>query len=256
MVEPVHPPMLVLGGATPIIGLTPALSSSVAPSGMVPPGAAPAPANDGDGSVPLAAEPADTVAQPPDVRPADPIPLIPPPSKVELVPDADIPPEALAMPEDEEPELQVGDTIGLRPPGLISVAPKPMPALDPAIPVEPLDPLIPIVPLAPGMPSGDTDPIAGAVGVVDMVCAATAPQLNKSPTAAADSRRIETPCPLLRRGRPDNDRSATWISIERSRAIKLVVRTLNLNSQSDRMPPLLRIIALACAKLPLLRHSA
>ena len=88
----------------------------------------------------------------------------------------------------------MGDTAGLTPPGSISVAPRPIPAPDPAVPVELADPLNPIVPLAPGIPSGDTEPIAGAVGVVDMVCAAAAPQLNKSATAAAGSRRMETSC--------------------------------------------------------------
>jgi hypothetical protein len=91
MLEPMVPPMLVLGAGTPISGLTPALLSSVDPSGML---LAPAPADDGDSSVLLAAEPAGAVAQLLDVMPADPIPLSPPPSKAEPLVDADIPPHS------------------------------------------------------------------------------------------------------------------------------------------------------------------
>jgi hypothetical protein len=182
-VEPVVPPMPVLGIGMPISGLTPALLSSVDPSGIVPEGAL-GPAENGGRAVPVA-EPTAVDTQP-VVMPADPTPLSPPPSKLEL--------EPLAMPEEEEPGLHVGDTIGLRPPGSISVAPRPMPA--PLEPVVPVGLVVPSKPLAPGIPSGDTAPIAGAVGVVDMVCAAATPQLNKSATAAADNRRIEISCPL------------------------------------------------------------
>jgi hypothetical protein len=238
---------LALGAGTPTSGLTPALLSSVDPSGMLPPATAPIPPKDGEISVPVAAEP-DAVAQPPDNVPADPIPLTPPPSNVELAPD-DIPPGRPPMAELDEPKLQVGDTAGLRPPGLISVAPRPMPAL---VVVEPPDPLNPIAPLAPGIPSGDTTPNAGAAGVVDMVCAAATPQLNKSATAAADNRRIEISCPLSRR---TCGRLVTWISIEIGRAIKLVLRTLNLISQSDHGRLRLCEIALACAGLRRMRRD-
>jgi len=173
----------MLGAGTPIIGLTPALLSSVAPSGMLP---AMEPGDDGDIAVPTVAGPTDPVAQLPDVMPADPVALIPPPSKAAPAPDADMP--VLAVPEEEEPTLQVGDTAGLSPPGSIPVAPSPMPALDPPMPVEPVDGVDPIAPIVPGMPSGD----AGGMGVVDMTCAAAAPQLNSSTTAAADNCRIET----------------------------------------------------------------
>jgi len=88
MVEPVQPPMLVAGGATPTSGLTPALLSSVDPSGMVP-DKAPGPTEDGDGAVPLVPEPMDVEAQP-EAVPDDPSPLSPPPSKLE--------PEPLIMP--------------------------------------------------------------------------------------------------------------------------------------------------------------
>jgi hypothetical protein len=209
--KPVAPPMLMpgagtpmLGAGTPIIGLTPALPSSVAPSGMLP---APEPGDDGDSAVPTAVEPTDPVAQLPDVMPADPVALIPPPSKAAPAPDVDMP--VLAMPEEEEPTLQVGDTAGLSPPGSIPVAPSPMPALDPAMPVEPVDGVDPIAPIVPGIPSGD----AGGMGVVDMTCAAAAPQLNSSTTTAADNRRIETSHPPLRAERPPRDRSVTSISI-------------------------------------------
>jgi hypothetical protein len=239
MVELVHPPMLLDGGATPTSGAMPTLPSSVAPSGMVP-DSAPTLAEGDDSPVPLAAAPGDVVAQP-----TDPIPLIPPPSKLKLVPD-DVAPDVPAMPGDDVPELQAGDIAGPRPPGLISVAPSPIPAVDPIKPVEPFDPFKPIVPLAPGTPSGDTDRIAGAVGVVDMVCAAAAPQLNRRATATADNRRIETsrPAALMR------DRSVAWISIANRCATKLVFRTINLSSRSDyvrsRLRKLLRL-AFTCA---------
>jgi hypothetical protein len=237
-VEPMVPPMLVLGGGTPINGLTPALLSSVDPSGMVPEGPL-GPTEDGGRGVPVA-EPTAVDTQP-VVMPADPTPLSPPPSKLEL--------EPLAMPKDEEPELQPGETAGLIPPGLISVAPRPMPALDPLIPVEPPIPYDPVAPLAPGIPSGVATPIAGAVGVVDMVCAAATPQLNKSATAAADNRRIEISCPLSNCATTLTGRPVTLISIEIWRAIKLVLRTLNLISQTGFARRLLREIALACVEL-------
>jgi hypothetical protein len=113
--------------------------------------------------------------------------------------------------------VQLGDTAGLTPPGLISVAPRPMPALDPLIPVEPPTPLNPVAPLAPGIPSGVAAPIAGAVGVVDMVCAAAAPQLNKSTTAAADNRRIEISFPLSH-GTTTPAQSFCYIDKHRKRA--------------------------------------
>jgi hypothetical protein len=170
MVEPVHPPMLPVGGATPISGLTPALPSSVAPSGMLPP-ARGVPGVDSDEAVPPEDE-AEAAAQ--LVAAA---PLIPPPSKVE---SAELGPAP----------AQAGDIAGLSPAELISVAPRPIPALGPATAAESL---------TPGIPSGEAGPIAGAPGVADIVCAATAPQLNKSATAAADNRRIETSCARLQR---------------------------------------------------------
>lgn len=87
-VEPMVPPMLVLGAGMPINGLTPALLSSVDPSGMLP-DREPEPTEDGGSWVPLAAGPTDVDEQP-EVIPVDPTPLSPPPSKLE--------PEALAMP--------------------------------------------------------------------------------------------------------------------------------------------------------------
>jgi hypothetical protein len=87
-VEPMDPPMLLVGGATPISGLTPALLSSVDPSGMLPESTL-GPAEDGGMAVPAVADPIAVEAQP-DVMPADPTPLSPPPSKLKL--------EPLAMP--------------------------------------------------------------------------------------------------------------------------------------------------------------
>jgi hypothetical protein len=146
--------------------------------------------------------------------------------------------------------LQVGDTAGLSPAGLISVAPRPMPALDPVTLGEPPVPYELVETLAPGIPSGDTARIAGAVGVVDMVCAAGAPQLNKSTSAAADNRLIETLLSaVLRTNARSCDRSVTLISIENGRAIKLGLRTLNLISQTGFARLDLREIALSSVEL-------
>ena len=83
-VEPVDPTMPALGAGMPINGLTPALLSSVDPSGMVAESAL-GPTEDGGRGVPVVAEPTAVDAQP-VVMPAAPTPLSPPPSKLELEP--------------------------------------------------------------------------------------------------------------------------------------------------------------------------
>ena len=157
----VEPPRLMtqgLDGAGEVtIGLTPALLSSVEPSGIAPteatPGAAPAfdPLRvDGDAVVPDAVPPA----------PQDPddavIPerivfvLMPAPSNVELEP-------LVAVPDMPVPAhgsiLAVGSSgAGLRPPGESSLEPS-------GIPTGPTPAVVP------SMPRGDVAPIAGVVGV-------------------------------------------------------------------------------------------
>lgn len=182
--EPEHPVVvLVLGVGRVSIGLTPALSSSVAPNGMdVPESDDPVVVPAADEVLPLAEVP-DAVVQALVLPLAEPKPLMPPPSNVEL---ADVPLDALVMPEGDEPELQEGETAGLRPPGLSSVAPRPMPT-----PVDPLDVLDPIEPLEPGIPSGEVIPMAGAVGEVLVApCASAAPQLRRIAVIVQGNRRI------------------------------------------------------------------
>jgi hypothetical protein len=59
-----------------------------------------------------------------------------------------------------------------------------MPALGPAAEV-----------FAPGIPRGDAGPSVGAPGVTDIVCAAAAPQLNRTARIAiVENRRMETSC--------------------------------------------------------------
>jgi hypothetical protein len=132
----------MLGAGTAIIGLTPLLPISVAPSGMVD-----SPTVGGDSETePLADDASDPDAQLPDVV----APIIPPPSKVDAplgVPTADI---------DDEPVVQLVSAAWLKPPGSSSVAPSGMVAPE----------LAPIMPPEPGIPSGDVAPIAGVPGAL------------------------------------------------------------------------------------------
>jgi hypothetical protein len=137
--------IVLLGGGTVINGLIPPLMISVAPMGIVLlPGLNPwfDPGVDNGDALPL--EDIIGVVQP-DADAIEPVPLNPPPSKVELGLEL-LAPSMLR--EDKPGDEQSALGVGLNPPGSISVAPKGMPVLK----LELLDP---------GMPSGDVVAIPG-----------------------------------------------------------------------------------------------
>jgi hypothetical protein len=175
VVEPRHgvPP---LGPGTVIMGLTPPLSISVAPSGIAPPSIVrlELPLGFGNGE---AVPPEDSTCD--DVQPEAEIvddPDNPPPSNVEVVPTPLIP----DRPEPPPLALQFVPVAGLKPPGSTSVAPSGRP-----VPIDPLDPS------DPSDPSGDVGPIAG---VLIAFCACPAPQLIKSAAVMTSKRRIGASC--------------------------------------------------------------
>jgi hypothetical protein len=151
-----HGLVTLFGGETPIIGLTPALPTSVEPSGIAPPLSVepvPMPALDSGEAVPVAAGVEDVQ---PGIEVVDAVVVDPPPSNVELVPVIEV--ELMPIVAATEPLLpEVTDSDdpvdghGLKPPGSISVAPIGMP--------------VPLEPLEPGMPSGDVAPIPGVTVV-------------------------------------------------------------------------------------------
>jgi hypothetical protein len=134
VIVPLHELIVLPGAGTVIIELTPALSISVAPSGMVPPLRVNPldPGIESGEAVPLDKTAEEDVQF--DVEAAEPAASSPPPSKVEL-------------PAPVVPQLE--PAAGLKPPGLISVAPSGIP-----VPFDPLDPLVP------GVPSGEVVPMA------------------------------------------------------------------------------------------------
>jgi hypothetical protein len=178
VVEPAHDGIEPLGIGTVISGLTPALSISVEPSGIVPPfnvkfefvvvdesgEAVPLDvALLGDAFVEAQAE---VIVEP-----------NPPPSKIEPVTDVEAIPDPLdpVIPEDiaenvDPLALQFETGAGLRPPGSISVAPS-------GIPVALFDPLDT---LEPSTPSGDVAPMPA---LVIALCAWAAPQPNRAAAA-------------------------------------------------------------------------
>ena len=103
-----------IGGATAINGLTPPLLSSVEPSGMVPRGAV---------IMPMPIVPDDVPAPATDPMPVDPVGQapMPPPSNVDCVPETPAEDDAMQV------AVPTGGAVGLRPPGLISVAPSGIP---------------------------------------------------------------------------------------------------------------------------------
>jgi len=197
MVEPGHGLVILLGGETPISGLMPPLVISVAPSGIVPPLRVrllldPGVEN-GD------ALPVDVTVD--DVQPESAAPNVdPPPSNVELVPVdmelmpvVDVEPVPVMIDVDPLPPDVSGnpfDGHGLRPPGLISVAPSGIPVV--------LGGLAPVARVAvdavelpePGMPSGEVAPIPD---VVVVLCASAMSPLNTIASRRGQRRRIETP---------------------------------------------------------------
>jgi hypothetical protein len=170
MVELAHDSIELLDVGTVISGLTPALSISVEPSGIVPPFNVKfefVPMDESDETVPvdvgLLTDAQVEVIDEPN----------PPPSKTEPAMGIEAIPDPLdpVMPE-EIPEyaaallvLQSETGAGLKPPGSISIAPS-------GIPVGLLDPLDA---LEPSMPSGDVAPMPV---LIITFCAWAAPQPN------------------------------------------------------------------------------
>jgi hypothetical protein len=158
--------MLVLGAGETIIGLTPPLSISVAPSGMLPRPPAEAP-DDPVVSRPVVFVATPAVPQPPVdpvVAPLMPLalmpavpPLMPPPSNVPVAVDSPL--------TVEQPEPTSGPGDGLRPPTLSWVTPSGM-----------LGEAAGALELMPSVPSGDVAPSAELVTPPGMVvtCASAA----------------------------------------------------------------------------------
>jgi hypothetical protein len=174
VVEPAHDGIEPLDIGTVISGLTPALSISVEPSGIVPPFNVKlefVPMDESGEAVPVDA--ALLTDAPVDAHAEAMVEPNPPPSKTELVTGVEVMPDPLDddIAEFDEPlVLQFDIGAGLRPPGSISVAPSGMP-------VPPFDP---VATLEPSMPSGE---VAPRPDVVVALCAWAAPQPNR--TAAA-----------------------------------------------------------------------
>jgi hypothetical protein len=165
-----------------INGLTPPLSISVAPSGIVPPFNvvfALAPGVESTEAVPIGVvAPID-----PQVEPtAEPNP---PPSNVEFVPDIEAALDPIIPADSSEEEaveelltLQLETAAGLNPPGSISVAPSGIPVALLGVPDT----------LALGIPSGEVAPIPG---LVIALCACAPVQANNIATATKGRTRIE-----------------------------------------------------------------
>jgi hypothetical protein len=190
VVEPMHGVTVLLGAGMPINELTPPLSNSVEPRGIVPPLSAVAAlvAEDDSGD----ARPVEATADDVDGQLLESMPEpMPPPSNVEPVPvDPDVPAPVVLLEDVEEVDMEEEDIevvptqfvlfdigpigVGPTPPGSISVAPS-------GIPVGRLDAV------EPGIPSGDVNPM---LGVVVMLWAAPASHPNTRTTAAMINRRM------------------------------------------------------------------
>jgi hypothetical protein len=213
--------LATIGGVN--IGLTPALLSSVAPSGMPPPGRAPAvaPPRIEVDAVPDAV-PADVPGphdpdKPigPELKPNEASPwvvpgLMPEPSNVDVEP-------VVAL---DTPALKHGSVLavgssgpGLSPPGASSVAPI-------GIPTGPTEDV------APSTPRGDVAPIAGAPTIGGAICAKAAPQPRSS---AAN---------VVKKCRNDTSRSRNMSPYSQSSAKECNVRVSCWFSRSTRRPPL------------------
>ncbi|WP_409189809.1 hypothetical protein [Bradyrhizobium sp. RDM4] len=160
----------VLGRGTVVIGLSPLVSASVAPSGIVLPTTPAVEATGWLEEVVLL----DVVAQLE-------LGVMPPPSKVDdeddvvLIALADEVDDVLPIAPVEPVPLQDELAIGPRPPASISVAPRGTPA-----------PVKLFVPLEPSVPIGEVAPIAEEPTVV---CALLAAQAQSSASAATSNRR-------------------------------------------------------------------
>ena len=175
MVEPSGPTIVVelptpqafvtIGDVT--IGLTPPLSSSVAPSGMALPG-----------TVPVLIPPTDDVDAMPDAVPAD-VPVLQEPAVLVFMPapsNVELEPAVLVLRQGSVAAVgSSGD--GLSPPGESSIEPS-------GIPTGPTEDV------APGIPRGEVAPIAG--GVELSICAKLALQLKRSAAITIERLRTDT----------------------------------------------------------------
>jgi hypothetical protein len=185
-VELAHKDVALLDIGTVINGLTPALSISVEPSGIVPPF---------NVKFEFVVVDESGMAVPPDVAlladalvEAQAEVIVepnPPPSKIEPATDVEAMPDPLdpIIPEDipedvDPPALQFEIGAGLRPPGSISVAPSGMP----------VPPFSPAATLAPSMPSGE---VAPRPDVDIALCAWAAPQPNRIAATMRGKSRME-----------------------------------------------------------------
>ena len=244
-VVPVVVVVVVLGPGTATSGLTPPLFSSVAPSGIVPPLRADEvlPGLDSEEAVPFGDTTADDVQPDVDatdpvepaepIDPVDPVVLRPALSKVEFVPvmddvpiAVDVPPVPASPEYVVDPAAQPVSGAGLKPPGMIWVAPSGSP-----VGVFPLDGLAPSVPRGEVIPSADGAVVA-TPGMPVVVCANAAPQLSTSAAAIIDDRRIPDllSAPLT-----------AMIRTARRGTIKLAFRWINSNfkmcaARSLRLP--------------------
>jgi len=208
MVAPRHG-LVMMGGGTVIIGLTPPEPISVEPNG-IPVGRTVDPVLPREGTAP-----------PPEMAVVDPIgqpdaelivplmpldadmadPLTPPPSKG-LITLA-----ALTGPPNTVAPQPPGK--GLKPPGLISVAPRGIP-----VPIEPtdgsivpIDPIVPVELLMPGVPRGEVTRMPEGGGT--MLCACRVAHPNRITVVMANARRTASPfsslSPNMREGREAYD---------------------------------------------------
>jgi hypothetical protein len=199
MVEPAHHGIAPLDIGAVISGLTPALSSSVEPSGIVPPFNVKfefAVVGESGEAVPLdVALLADALV---DAQVEVIVEPNPPPSKTEPATGIEAIPDPLdpVMPEDipeyaADPLMVQFETgAGLKPPGSISVAPS-------GIPVALFDPLDA---LEPSTPSGE---VAPNPGTVITLCACAAPQPSRTTAAMRD--KILMKSASLRESRPPHE---------------------------------------------------
>src|SRR4029077_5261190 len=164
---------VIAGGGTVSIGLTPPDPISVEPNGT-PVGRTVEPLVPSDGTAAPELTPPEIAVVEPVVQP-DIEPVMPP--DVDMV-DPLIPPfipEPLVIPPNVVPQPP---SIGLNPPGLISVAPIGIPVpVEPVVGnVVPVKPIIPVELLMPGMPRGDVGSITEAGGIT--LCACSGPHPN------------------------------------------------------------------------------
>ena len=175
---PTHGVVLVVWG-TVSIGLTPPELISVDPNG-IPVGRTVDPVVPREGTTP-----------PPEIAVVEPV----------VQPDAELivplmlfdTPPALVPPKTGLPQPP---GMGLKPPGLISVAPNGIPVpVDPSAGnVVPVAPIIPVEPLMPGMPRGEVAPIPEG-GITLCACSGLHP--SKTTVAIANAARTASPPPCV-----------------------------------------------------------